>query len=126
MLSADRDAGGAIFDMKQRAGDVRRHELERLIARVDLRRQNVAQHRWRHRACLAAEQIKWRAPRDRGADRGVTECNADLGDVVAVDELLVGLVLGVDVIDVPGEAVEQVQSAPDAAAEVPGVDVLVE
>src|SRR6266478_5115230 len=103
MFGANGDARVAILDVEHRAGDVGRHELERLVAGIDLRRQNVFQHRRRDLASLAAEQIERRTTWNSGADGGITERNADLGDVVATDELLGGLVLRVDVADVPGD-----------------------
>src|SRR5437762_8690742 len=124
MLGADGNARGAILDVEDRAGDVRRHELQFLIARVELRRPDEPQHRRRDRAALPAEQIERHATVHACADRRIAEGKAEFAQVIATDELLAGLVIGIDVIDVPAETIAQVQRALEPDAEVPGVDVL--
>jgi len=108
VLSADRKPCGPVFDMEYRAGDVPRDHLQLLVAGVYLGREDVVEHRRCDLPSLTAEQVERHAAGDLGADRRVAEREADLGDVVATGELLSRLVIRIDEVQVPVEAVHDV------------------
>ena len=82
---------------------------------------DVVEHRRGDRPAFAAEQVERHAAGRGVAQVHVAERELEVADVEAVEEGLLGLVLGMDVIHVPGRAVAE--PAIEAEVDVPGIDV---
>jgi hypothetical protein len=109
---ADGEAGGAIADVEHVAGDVGREQVQRLLAGVDLFSADVVDHLLRHRPALAAEQVERHAAGHLCANRRIAQRQLELGDVVTVEEVLLGLVLRVHRVHVPAETASAKSKTP--------------